>query len=42
MVVDDKIQQIAFSAGCLSYHQCFLSDVSFKGPYIYSNQSIQL
>lgn len=25
MVVDDKIQQIAFSGGGLSYHQCMLS-----------------
>ena len=29
MVVDEKIQQIAFSGGGLTYHQCFLSDVNF-------------
>jgi hypothetical protein len=40
MVVDDKIQQIAFSGGGLTYHQCFLSDVNFTGPYMYSNHSI--
>ena len=41
MVVEDKIQQIAFSSGCLSYHQCFLSDINFNGLYSYSNHSIQ-
>ena len=25
MVVSDRIQQVAFSGGTLSYHQCFLS-----------------
>ena len=40
MVVDEKIQQIAFSGGGLTYHQCFLSDVNFKGPYIFANHSI--
>lgn len=40
MVVSDRIQQIAFSGGSLTYHQCFLSDVSFKGPYTFSNHSI--
>ena len=40
MTVSDRIQQIAFSGGGLTYHQCFLSDVNFKGPYIYSNHSI--
>ena len=40
MVVSDKIQQIAFSAGTLSYHQCPLSEVSFKGPYTHANHSI--
>lgn len=40
MTVSDRIQQIAFSGGGLSYHQCFLSDVNFKGPYTYSNHSI--
>ena len=42
MVVEDKIQQLAFSGGSLSYHQCFLSDINFKGPYVYSNHSIQI
>lgn len=42
MVVEEKIQQIAYSAGTLSYHQCFLSDVNFKGPYSFSNHSIQI
>lgn len=40
MVVEDKIQQIAFSGGTLSYHQCNLSEVNFKGPYTYANHSI--
>ena len=40
MVVEDKVQQIAFSGGSLTYHQCNLSDVSFNGPYIFSNHSI--
>jgi len=40
MVVDDKIQQIAFSGGGLSYHQCFMTDVNFKGPYTFNNHSI--
>jgi hypothetical protein len=40
MVVEDKVQQIAFSGGSLTYHQCFLSEVNFKGPYTYSNHSI--
>ena len=40
MVVEDKIQQIAFSGGTLSYHQCPLSEVNFKGPYTYANHSI--
>lgn len=40
MVVSDKIQQIAFNGGGLSYHQCFISDVNFKGPYVFSNHSI--
>lgn len=40
MVVGDKIQQIAFSGGGLSYHQCLLSEVSLEGPYVYSNHSI--
>jgi hypothetical protein len=40
MVLDDKVQQIAFSAGTLTYHQCMLSDVNFNGPYVYSNHSI--
>ena len=40
VVSTDKIQQIAFSGGGLSYHQCFLSEVSFDGPYSYSNPSI--
>jgi hypothetical protein len=39
MVVEDKIQQIAFSGGTLSYHQCPLIDVNFKGRYYYSNNS---
>lgn len=29
MVVSDKINQIAFSSGTLSYHECYLSDVNF-------------
>lgn len=40
MVISDKVEQIAYSGGGLSYHQCFLSEVNFKGPYIYSNHSI--
>lgn len=40
MVVEEKVQQIAFSGGSLTYHQCMLSDVSFSGPYVYSNHSI--
>jgi hypothetical protein len=40
MAVSDRIQQVAFSGGTLSYHQCFLSEVSFKGPYTFSNHSI--
>jgi WD40 repeat protein len=40
MVVEDKIQQIAFSGGSLTYHQCHLSEVNFDGPYVYSNHSI--
>ncbi len=40
MAVSDRIQQIAFSGGTLSYHQCFLSDINFKGPYTFSNHSI--
>ncbi len=40
MSVQDKIQQIAYSGGTLSYHECLLSDVNFKGPYMYSNNSI--
>ena len=40
MVVEDKVQQIAFSGGTLSYHQCPLAEVNFKGPYIFSNHSI--
>lgn len=35
MVVSDKINQIAFSSGTLSYHECYLSDVNFEGPYSY-------
>jgi hypothetical protein len=37
MIVSDKIQQIAFSSGVLSYHECFLSDVNFEGQYSYNN-----
>lgn len=40
MVLSDRIQQIAFSGGTLTYHQCFLSDINFKGPYSFSNHSI--
>ena len=40
MCVQDKIQQIAYSGGTLSYHECLLSDVNFKGPYNYANNSI--
>jgi flagellar hook-basal body complex protein FliE len=40
MALSDRIQQLAFSGGTLSYHQCFLHDVSFKGPYAFSNHSI--
>lgn len=35
MVIADKIQQIAFSSGTLSYHECYLSDVNFEGQYSY-------
>ena len=40
MVVEDKVQQIAFSGGSLTYHQCHMSEVNFKGQYIFSNHSI--
>jgi WD40 repeat protein len=33
MVIADKMQQIAFSSGTLSYHECYLSDVNFDGQY---------
>jgi WD40 repeat protein len=36
MVVGEKVQQIAFSSGMLSYHECFLSDVNFEGQYTYA------
>jgi hypothetical protein len=36
MIVEDKIQQIAFSSGTLSYHQCFISDVNFTDQYVYN------
>lgn len=39
MVVSEKIQQIAYSAGVLSYHECFLSDVNFTGQYTYVPQN---
>jgi hypothetical protein len=42
MVVSDKIQQIAFSGGSLTYHQCFLAEVNFKGAYTYVNPSISI
>lgn len=29
MIVADKLQQIAFSSGTLSYHECYLSDINF-------------
>lgn len=35
MIVADKIQQVAFSSGTLSYHECYLSDVNFEGQYSY-------
>lgn len=35
MAITEKIQQIAYSSGVLSYHECFLSDVNFDGPYTY-------
>lgn len=35
MVVIERIQQIAFSSGTLSYHECYLSDVNFEGQYNY-------
>lgn len=38
MIVADKLQQIAFSSGTLSYHECYLSDVSFDGQYNYVPQ----
>jgi ligand-binding SRPBCC domain-containing protein len=31
MMVQDRVQQIAFSSGMLSYHECFLSDINFTG-----------
>lgn len=37
MVVDEKIQQIAYTSGMLSYHECFLSEVNFGSPYTFIN-----
>lgn len=39
MVVDDKIQQIAFMSGTVTYHECLLSEVNFEGQYIYAPQN---
>jgi len=30
MIVDDKVQQIAYSGGSLSYHECLLTEVNFN------------
>ena len=39
MVVDDKVSQIAFSSGVLTYHECILSEVNFEGQYVYVPQN---
>lgn len=31
MTIDDRVQQIAYSGGVLSYHETLLTSVSFKG-----------
>jgi hypothetical protein len=33
IINDDKIQQIAFSGGSLSYHECMFKDVNFNRNY---------
>ena len=33
LINDEKLQQIAFSAGSLSYHQCIFKDVNFSKTY---------
>lgn len=36
MIVPDRVQQLAYSSGTLSYHECFLTDVNFEGHYSYT------
>lgn len=30
MLVEDRVQQVAYSGGSLSYHECLLTDVNFS------------
>lgn len=30
MTIDDKVQQIAYSGGSLSYHECLLTEINFN------------
>ena len=35
MAISDRVQQIAYSSGTLSYHECYLSQINFTGQYSY-------
>ena len=30
MTLDDKVQQIAYTGGSLSYHECLLTEINFS------------